>query len=208
MNQAKDDADLNSPASTSEDELDSQVQRAHEQLLQLRQQQEFIERQKRELEELSRRQEEFEHGRYEVTEKLTRALVILEREFYEAQKRVEQLNKTRESFEHHLSLLDGINPAKWNKTDLHKELSRSLSAVDDAIDEYNKSRIRLNADGHEEVISEGTKPHYLKDYNFELEKSFAYWFKAGFAFMLPLMLLLAGGLGIFFYFLFWVLARV
>ena len=66
--------------------LDSQVQKAQEQLLQLRRQQEQIEKQKRELEELSRRQEELERGRAEMTDKLTRSLVVLEREAYETQK--------------------------------------------------------------------------------------------------------------------------
>ena len=60
--------------------LDNQVQKAQEQLLQLKRQQEQIEKQKRELEELSRRQDELEHGRAEMTDKLARALVVLERE--------------------------------------------------------------------------------------------------------------------------------
>ncbi len=74
--------------------LDSQVQKAQEQLLQLRRQQEQIEKQKRELEELSRRQEELERGRAEMTDKLTRSLVVLEREAYETQNKLEQLRAT------------------------------------------------------------------------------------------------------------------
>ena len=56
--------------------LDTQVQKAQEQLLQLRRQADQIEKQKRELEELSRRQEELERGRAEMTDKLSRSLVI------------------------------------------------------------------------------------------------------------------------------------
>ena len=82
----------------SPEHLDSQVQKAQEQLLQLKRQQEQIEKQKRELEELSRRQEELERGRAEMTDKLTRSLVVLEREGYNAQKRLEQIRATRESF--------------------------------------------------------------------------------------------------------------
>ena len=55
--------ELNEDESLSPEHLDSQVQKAQEQLLQLKRQQEQIEKQKRELEELSRRQEELEHGR-------------------------------------------------------------------------------------------------------------------------------------------------
>src|ERR1700730_15671442 len=78
--------------------LDSQVQKAQEQLIQLRRQQEQIEKQKRELEELSRRQEEFDSGSAEMTDKLTCLLVVLERESYETQNKLEQLRTTRESF--------------------------------------------------------------------------------------------------------------
>ncbi len=125
--------------------LDSQVQKAQEQLLQLRRQQEQIEKQKRELEELSRRQEELERGRAEMTDKLTRSLVVLEREAYETQNKLEQLRATRESFGQHLEILEGIDPKGWNPADLHRELSRALSTVDDARAEFSQQRSRLQA---------------------------------------------------------------
>ena len=120
----------------SAEHLDNQVQKAQEQLLQLKRQQEQIEKQKRELEELSRRQDELEHGRGEMTDKLTRALVVLEREAYNAQSRLEQIRVARESFAQHLEVVEAIDPRNWNPSDLHKELSRSLSMVDDARTEY------------------------------------------------------------------------
>src|SRR6185295_18979729 len=129
----------------SPEHLDSQVQKAQEQLLQLKRQQEKIEKQKRELEELSRRQEELERGRTEMLDKLTRSLVILEREAYHSQKKVEQLRVTHESFTQHLQHLESIDPKSWNPTDLHKELSRALSTVDDARAEFSQQRSRLQA---------------------------------------------------------------
>src|SRR5881398_2090194 len=83
--------ELSDDEAVSAEHLDSQVQKAQEQLLQLKRQQEQIEKQKRELEELSRRQEELENGRAEMADKLTRALVVLEREAYNAQSRLEQV---------------------------------------------------------------------------------------------------------------------
>src|SRR4029077_17435208 len=132
--------------------LDSQVQKAQEQLVQLRRQQEQIEKQKRELEELSRRQEELERGRAEMTDKLTRSLVILEREAYESQKKVEQLRATRESFTQHLQVLESIDPKTWNPSDLHKELSRALSVVDDSRAEFSQQPTRFKAGGEKPVI--------------------------------------------------------
>src|SRR6201982_987276 len=111
--------------------LGSQVQKAQEQLLQLRRQQEQIEKQKRELEELSRRQEELERGRAEMTDKLSRSLVILEREGYDCQKKLEQIRATHESFTQHLQLLEAIDSKSWNPADLPKELNSALSTGDD-----------------------------------------------------------------------------
>src|ERR1700741_5517452 len=94
--------DLSNGDPPSPDELDSKVQRAQDQLLQLKRQQEAIERQKRELEELSRKQEELEKGRAEMIEKLSRSLVVTERQTYDAEKRVEQLKSSSVSFSQHL----------------------------------------------------------------------------------------------------------
>ena len=78
--------------------LDSQVQKAQEQLVALRRQAEQIEKQKRELEDLSQRQEELERGRSEMIEKLGRSLTVIERESVEAERRVDHLRNTHESF--------------------------------------------------------------------------------------------------------------
>src|SRR5438552_18715703 len=139
--------ELNDDEALSAEHLDDAVQKAQKQLLKLKRQQEQIEKQKRELEELSRRQEELEHGRAEMTDKLTRALVMLEREAYSMQNRLEQIRLARESFAQHLELVEAIDPRSWNPSDLHKELSRALSTVDDARTEYGGQRTRLQGTG-------------------------------------------------------------
>ena len=165
--------------------LDNQVQKAQEQLLQLKRQQEQIEKQKRELEELSRRQDELEHGRAEMTDKLTRALVVLEREAYNAQSRLEQIRVARESFAQHLELIESIDPRNWNPSDLHKELSRALSTVDDARTEYNEHRSRLQAAGAD---SEASLPDTAPGvYENSAGRSFSEWLQIGLALSLPLI---------------------
>src|SRR5262245_9516640 len=170
----------------SAEHLDNQVQKAQEQLLQLKRQQEQIEKQKRELEELSRRQDELEQGRGEMTDKLTRALVVLEREAYNAQSRLEQIRVARESFAQHLELVEAIDPRNWNPSDLHKELSRALSTVDDARAGYNEHRSRLQAGGG------GNGDQSLPDttpgvYENRDGRSFSEWLQIGLALTLPLI---------------------
>jgi chromosome segregation ATPase len=179
----------------SAEHLDNQVQKAQEQLLQLKRQQEQIEKQKRELEELSRRQDELEQGRGEMTDKLTRALVVLEREAYNAQSRLEQIRVARESFAQHLELVEAIDPRNWNPSDLHKELSRALSTVDDARTEYNEHRSRLQAGG-------GNGDQSLPDtlpgaYEKPDGRSFSEWLQIGLALTLPLIFFGAIAIAVF-----------
>jgi chromosome segregation ATPase len=166
--------------------LDSQVQKAQEQLLQLKRQQEQIEKQKRELEELSRRQEELERGRAEMTDKLARSLVVLEREAYDAQNRLEQLRATRESFGQHLELIEAIDPKSWNPADLHKELSRALSTVESARGDYTQQRSRLQATGDSEDAE--SLPEVAPEFSDLGGRTFSQWLKIGFAFSLPLII--------------------
>jgi len=190
--------ELSGDEAISAEHLDSQVQKAQEQLLQLKRQQEQIEKQKRELEELSRRQDELENGRTEMTDKLTRALVVLEREAYSAQNRLEQIRTTRESFTQHLELIEAIDPRSWNPSDLHKELSRALSTVDDARTEYSEQRSRLQAAGA--TGGEASLPEAAPDtYESNSGRSFVQWLEIGVALTLPLIIFGAVALALFFW---------
>ncbi|HZS18912.1 MAG TPA: hypothetical protein VFA51_13375 [Candidatus Udaeobacter sp.] len=179
--------ELSEDEALSAEHLDSQVQKAQEQLLQLKRQQEQIEKQKRELEELSRRQDELEHGRAEMADKLTRSLVVLEREAYNAQSRLEQIRAARESFGQHLELIEAIDPKSWNPSDLHKELSRALSTVDEARTVYNEQRSRLQAASGNE--GDASLPDVGAD-NYESTegRTFSQWLQIGVALTLPLII--------------------
>jgi hypothetical protein len=178
--------ELSEEDAMSPEHLDSQVQKAQEQLLQLKRQAEQIEKQKRELEELSRRQEELERGRAEMTDKLSRSLVILEREGYDSQKKLEQIRSTHESFTQHLQLLEAIEPKSWNSADLPKELSRALSTVDDARTEFSQQRSRLEASGGES--GELDLPEAAAPTAGLAGRSFVQWVQIGFAVSLPLII--------------------
>lgn len=179
--------ELNEDEANSTEHLDSQVQKAQEQLFLLKKQQEQIEKQKRELEELSRRQEELDRGRTEMADKLTRSLVVLEREAYDSQKKLEQIRATRESFEQHLALLESIDPKSWNPAELHKELSRALSAVDDARAEFSQQRSRLTANSSDES-GDGSLPEAASETGLSSANGFLQWMQIGFALSLPLII--------------------
>ena len=121
--------------------------------------------------------------------------MVLERETYDAGKRVELLNSIHESFSSHLNVLEGINPKGWEGLDINKELTKSLSIVDG---------IRRTAEifrcAAQDQLEQGTRwlairspPawSYQADYGTQPpeQKDFIYWLKAGFAFTLPILAL-------------------
>jgi len=114
--------DLTEEAPSAE-HLDNQVQKAQEQLLQLKRQQEQIEKQKRELEELSRRQDELEHGRGEMSDKLTRATGCARTRSVQRAKQARANPRGPRKFRPTFELIETIDPRNWNPSDLHKELS-------------------------------------------------------------------------------------
>jgi hypothetical protein len=111
---------------------------------------------------------------------------VLEREAYNAQNRLEQIRVARESFAQHLELIEAIDPRNWNPSDLHKELSRALSTVDDARTEYNEHRSRLQAAGGD---GEASLPDAAAGvYENSGGRSFSEWLQIGVALSLPLIL--------------------
>lgn len=175
------------PLST--EHLDEKVQQAEQQEQSLKRQLETVEKQKRELEELSRRQDLLNAGRNELTEKLTRALVIVERETMDASKRLDLLRSINSSFAQHLETIGAINPKSWEGLDVQKELTKSLAAVDDARGEYNRSYPRISVMPEMPAGNTASEGGYVSDYSGGDSKDFIGWLKIGFAFSLPIIVL-------------------
>src|SRR5277367_6233841 len=179
------------PASSTANEINIKVQRVEEQLLDLKRQQEEIERQKKELDELSRKQREFDEGRRDIVEKLTRGLVLLEREEFEVKRELEQIKIVRDSFAEHLGQTENLNPADWSSEELPSELTKALARVDQAKAIYSQSKARLLALRQAEEGEAGDIPPDLAPGSIpQYEKSFGAMVREGFAYSaLPLGLI-------------------
>ncbi len=183
------------------DEFDEQVQLAQEQLLHLRHQQQLIEKQKAEIEDLKIRRREFLDGRSQLVDRLSRAVVSLERETFETQKKVEQFLQTKDSFERHLEAIEQFNPDEWSRAEMRAELSRALGVIDDARTEYQKGMARMHTLMKEDEDITSPPPAAPRNpiASSTLEgkpnataplpecRDFGYWFRAGLAFTLPLI---------------------
>ena len=167
------------------EDLGEEVQKTNTELEKLKRQLEDIEKQKVRLEELKRRQDELDNGRGDMMDKLTRSLVTVQREADEAQKRLEQLHNIHNSFTQHLRYIESINPKMWSAAELPKELSKALSAVEDARSEYVKAQAKITVDA---PVDPGVTGSY-DEYGEIEERGFNYWLKSGFAFTLPLQVI-------------------
>ncbi len=173
------------------EDLGEEVQKTNTELEKLKRQLEDIEKQKIRLEELKRRQDELENGRIEMIDKLTRSLGTVERETEDAQKRLELLSQIQNAFTQHLRYIEAINSKAWGANELPKELSKALSAVEDARADYAKALPKISVD----VPSDSAAPAaYDAEYGYAEERGFNYWLKSGVAFTLPLWALGAAGL--------------
>jgi len=126
------------------EEVDSKLEQARDHLLALRRQQEELERQKNELEELRRRQEEYSRGRAEISDKLARGLIALERQEVEAQRLAEMCASTILAFREYTEQIEQINDEEWKSANVREELSRALAVIESARLEYNRAYARLD----------------------------------------------------------------
>lgn len=178
-------------ASASLENVDLKVKAAQEQLIQLRHQQEEIERQKQHLEALRIKQERFVAGKRDLLEKISRANGHVERELYDAQKRVEELSLTFDEFRRHIDILKSLQPEKWHRTQVDQELDNALVAIEDAENDFAKGMRRLHAMTPPESA---TSAITLDDADAPVlsgtggsADDLATWLRRGFAFTLPLM---------------------
>ncbi len=168
----------------SAEELQDQVQRAQSELIELKRRQDQIEKEKQRLEELSRRQEELERGRIEMIDKLTRALLLVQRETEESQRRLEQLHNIQDSFAEHLKELEHIDCKSWGGKELARELTRATGIVDEAKATYARTHAKIAPIEEDQILEEA--------FSDELEfkgHGFLYWLQCGVAFTLPLLIL-------------------
>lgn len=125
------------------EEVDSRVGDAQQKLAELKRQQEELERERASLEEVRRRQMEFQNGRQEMVHHLTRGLGLLEEAEFTARRDAEQMAKTLVDFRDALSKVAAIHEEAWTKDTFNVELTRALTAIENARMEWNTARLKF-----------------------------------------------------------------
>ncbi len=174
------------------EQLTTQVADAAEEIERLRMRQEELEHEKSRLAELNRKQEAYESGKREVIDQLAHAVVLMEKDELQANRMVELLSAARARFKDMLGELRAIREAKWADGDFEEELTKALALVESARIEYGRAMARIDAESWQRTGDGRARLATIEKGHLGAlaERGFWFWVKMGFAFCLPLILLL------------------
>jgi hypothetical protein len=127
----------------SADEVTRKVTEAQQKLAELKRAQEELERDRAALEETRRRQTEFTNGRTEMIQHLTRGLGLLEKAEFNARRDAEQMQQTIGEFRSALAQVESVKEENWTQDNFTTELTRGLTAIENARMEWNSARLKF-----------------------------------------------------------------
>src|ERR1039457_4563576 len=173
------------------EEVDSRVGETQQKLAELKRQQEDLERERAQLEETRRRQLEFQNGRQEMVHNLTRGLGLLEQSEFAARRDAEQMAKTLVGFREALARVETVHEETWTKDTCNVELTRALTAIENARMEWNTARLKFPVLSRQnESGSDASAPATAADSSLFANRSFGELCKLGLALTWPIALVL------------------
>jgi len=140
------------------EEVDAELMRKQQQLAAILREKEEKERERAALEETRRRQMEFETGREETVQNLTRGLGLLEEAEFNARRDAEQMAKALTDLRDALSKIQAIHEETWTKDNFSVELTRALTALENARMEWNAARLKFAVLSPQGLASATTAP--------------------------------------------------
>jgi len=131
------------PRAPTREEVDSRVAETQQKLSELRRAQEALERERSALEETRRRQAEFQTGRQEMVQSLTRGVGLLEEAEFSARRDAEQMAKALAGLREALGKVQSLHEESWTEDNFTLELTRALTTVENARMEWNAARLKF-----------------------------------------------------------------
>src|SRR5438445_6588332 len=131
------------PRAPAREEVDSKVAAAQQRLAELKREKDEVERERAALEETRRRQMEFQTGRAEMVQNLTRGLGLLEEAEFSARRDAEQMSKAMLDLRDALTKVEAIREEIWTRDNFDVELTRALTALENARMEWNSARLKF-----------------------------------------------------------------
>lgn len=176
-------------------EVTEQMVGKAQELDRLRARQEELEHERNLLEEMRQKQEAFDSGRRELKDRLNESLVWMEKERLQADRLAHLLDETRRTFRERLDDVNGLKEEDWEDAHLLDELNKALVLLENVRTDYNQALGKIDAIRSQANQDPATMSRMVVDSDrtgvAAGAQGFGYWLRAGMAFTLPLMLLLA-----------------
>ena len=134
-------AQMNRPPSR--EELEAKVNDTQARLAELKRAQEELERERAALEEARRRRIEFQNGREEMLQHLTRGVGILEEAEFNARREAEQMKQTVGDIRAALDKVHAMDDKLWTEENWQTELTKALTSLENARMEWNSARVKF-----------------------------------------------------------------
>jgi hypothetical protein len=132
------------PRAPTREEVDSKVAETQQKLIELRRAQEELERERATLEETRRRQLEFQTGRQEMVQNLTRGVGLLEEAEFARRRDAEQMAKALVDLREALAKIEAVQQETWTQANFGLELTRGLTTLENARMEWNAARLKFD----------------------------------------------------------------
>ncbi len=128
----------------SREEVSSELAQKQQELAAIMRVKEEKERERASLEETRRRQMEFENGRQEMVQNLTRGLGLLEEAEFSVRRDSEQMTKALVDLRDALAKVQAIHEETWTSDNFNVELTRALTTLENARMEWNTARLKFS----------------------------------------------------------------
>lgn len=172
------------------EEVETRVTDMQSKLAELRRTQQELERERGELEETRRRQSELTQGRQEMEQHLTRGVALLEEAEFSARRDAEQMARVLADLREALTKVQAVHEESWTKDNFNAELTRALTAIENARMEWNSARLKFPVLSGESAspASEAPAPEALTQ-DLLRDRSYAELCKMGLALTWPVALI-------------------
>lgn len=126
----------------SREELESKVHETQRRLEELKRVQSDLERERSLLEEARRRRTEYQTGREEMIQHLTRGVGLMEEAELSARRDAEQMARTLQDLRDELGKVQALDEEAWTQDQYAVELTRALTTLEHARMEWNSARLK------------------------------------------------------------------
>ena len=149
-----------------------------------------LEHEKKHLEEVNRKQNEYADGKKELIENLSRNIITMDKDEVKANRMVELLSASRSRFKAMLAEIREIREENWSEKDFEEELDKALALIESARMEYNQAIAKVDAENWGNAGGKPAASGLAPAGGNPADFGFFFWLKAGIALFLPLILVL------------------